>query len=127
MEYRTCKRCGELKPLTNDFFHYQGRKNRTLRLVCKSCCNKQNRDAYYGVYREQKTEEIKRVKFILESQKPKFSFTSYATMTKNKVYDVIKEKEGCYILKDDVGKIVELSKARFKIATLDEMLRSEFE
>lgn len=126
MEYRTCKKCGEIKPLTEKFYFKGGKNKQYFRLVCRKCANKQNLNRYYGIFPEHK-EEIKRVKFILESQKPKFSFTSYATMTKNKVYDVIKEKEGCYILKDDVGKIVELSKVRFKVATLDEILRSEFE
>lgn len=126
MEYRRCKRCGSVKPLTSEYWDKTDKEGKKLRIVCKTCSKKQKRDWYYGIV-EEENKEIKRVKFILESQKPKFSFTSYATMTKNKVYDVIKEKEGCYILKDDVGKIVELSKARFKVATLDEILRSEFE
>ena len=127
MEHRKCRRCGETKPLTSEYWHYQGKgEKKKLRLICKKCSNKQNRNAHYGIYADYK-EEVKKVKFIMKTQKSKFPFTSYASMTKDKVYDVIMDDCDCYTLKDDTGKVVRLSKARFKKATIDEILRSEFE
>ena len=128
MEYRRCKRCGEVKPLTKEYWHLQGRKNqKSFRIVCRKCANKQTLNRSHGILEEYKEAEVKRVKFILETQKPKYPFTSYAAMTKDKVYEVIRVDNDCYTLKDDAGKVVRLNKARFKIATIDEMLRSEFE
>jgi hypothetical protein len=40
-ETRSCTRCGESYPLTDEFFHRDNNKRNGLCLICKSCANKQ--------------------------------------------------------------------------------------
>lgn len=116
MEYRKCKVCGEVKPLNYNFYSRTGKSGEHFRWVCRICANEQNKARSKGfIYPGPKpVEEIKRVQFILKTQKSKYPSTSYASMTKDKIYDVINENNDCYIVKDDSGKIVELNKTRFK-------------
>lgn len=54
MQERWCYKCGETKPLTEDYWYYVSSKYRTFKTICKKCCNEQSKISH-----QQKRDRLK--------------------------------------------------------------------